>query len=258
MEYIEVKKAEGVSERTLEIYSQIIQRYERSGLDPMAYLSQIENPSTRALHARVLSAYFDFNGENPLKGFRVKCPKTHPAVLSADEVQALISACRGKRNKAIVALMVDTGLRVSEVCNLDVGDVKDGMVMVRQGKGKKDRIVFFSETTKELIGDYIGDHDSQEPNRPLFVSHKTGERLDRWAVYQIIHRLGGKIGKDISPHTLRHSFATLYTRNGGDPHSLAKLMGHTSTKIAERYVHLVARDVEMIYQKCSPLGNGER
>jgi integrase/recombinase XerD len=154
---------------------------------------------------------------------------------------------------------LDTGVRASECCNLTLDDVdiEARSLLIRNGKGGKDRYTFFSDTTARAISRWLVYRPADTFDDALFISQRTGLRLNRNSLAMVVKRVGeraGIKGVRVSPHTMRHCFATAWIRNGGDSHSLMMLMGHTTTRMAERYVHLVGADVSELHRRYSPVG----
>ena len=166
-----------------------------------------------------------------------------PEVLTAQEVERLLGAPgEGEeevRDKAVLETLYATGIRVSELCNLDIHDVGENTVRVL-GKGGKERIVPIGEEAIAAIDAYLGNyrHDKGE-HRPLFVS-KRGKRMSRVTVWEKVKFYARKVGieKEISPHTLRHSFATHLLDHGADLRVIQEMLGHADIGTTDRYTHL--------------------
>lgn len=175
---------------------------------------------------------------------------THlPEVLSVDEINDLINAIppgpQALRNRAIVETLYGCGLRVSELVNLELSKLylHEGYLMVR-GKGAKERLVPMSEVSADLIAAYAdGDRADLTPRRGeeniLFLSNR-GARLTRQMIFTIIRRLALAAGitKTISPHTLRHSFATHLLEGGANLRAIQQMLGHESIGTTEIYLHM--------------------
>ncbi len=166
-----------------------------------------------------------------------------PEVLSSEEIERLLGAPGNgeeeMRDKAVLETLYATGIRVSELCNLDIHDVGENTVRVL-GKGGKERIVPIGEEAIAAIDAYLGNyrHDKGD-HRPLFVS-KRGKRMSRvtvWEKVKFYARVSG-IEKKISPHTLRHSFATHLLDHGADLRVIQEMLGHADIGTTDRYTHL--------------------
>lgn len=166
-----------------------------------------------------------------------------PEVLTGEEVEALLNAPgegeEGARDRALLETLYATGIRVSELCNLDVHDVGEQAVRV-VGKGGKERVVPIGEEAIHAIDAYLGEYrDDQGERRPLFVT-KRGKRMHRTQVWERVKYYARKVGitKEISPHTLRHSFATHLLEQGADLRVIQEMLGHADIGTTDRYTHL--------------------
>lgn len=164
--------------------------------------------------------------------------------LSDHEIMKLLN-CFGSgslelRNKCIVVLMLDSGLRLGEVVRLKMGDVfPDSRYIIVNGKGGKQRIVPLGQSCADLIGEYMKQRD-QKRNAPLFVTNK-GEPITPNTVHCFFEDLRTRSGiTRLYPHLLRHTFATLYIFDGGDLETLRCIMGHSTITITQIYLHLAA------------------
>lgn len=200
---------------------------------------------------RALRAFFNWCHEQGYVNdifIKVKTPKSTQkaiAVLTSNEIAKLLSCVYG-RNEIIVLLMLDCGLRKSEVLNLKVSNIFDTYFIVK-GKGDKERVVPMSEYSAQKIHDYIknncGDLDT-------LISCTAN------AIKMLFQKLKKRTGiKRLRPHLLRHTFATLYLINGGNEISLQLILGHTSVNMVRKYVHL-SRSYIITQTSCySPLAN---
>ena len=156
----------------------------------------------------------------------------------ADDVLRRLLAISSVRDRAILLLMLDTGLRLSEVAGIWLGDLRpDGTLKVR-GKGSKERIVPVGSTARTAIVRYLGQRGPGRPDDALFLG-RCGA-LGVRGVAQVFRRLKARLGVTgrLSPHSLRHTFARSYLVNGGDVFSLQRILGHTSLDMVKRYVAL--------------------
>lgn len=278
-EYMMCCQVDGKAKRTLEL-NELVTRLFLEYLDGeqitptrirgfLINLSDTRNPTTVNIYARTLRVFIHYlvdNGyldEDPMKNIRTpKTPRVFPNVLSEEEVSSIIKlAKKDKRDHAIVLFLLDAGVRATELCNLELDDISLTTRSARVfGKGSKERVVFFSDTTAKALSRWLSARPQAEYENALFLNCK-GQPLTRHGLLKIIKRLGkmaGLAGKNISPHTLRHCFATYFIKEGGDPHSLMRLMGHTTTKMAEIYVNLVSKDIQQAHRRFSPVGRLER
>lgn len=179
-----------------------------------------------------------------------------PEVLTVDEVGRLLEAPDnesevGVRDRAILQVVYASGLRVSEVCGLDIGAVSDDQVRVR-GKGNKERIVPIAPSAVAAIDDYLV-RFRKEGEGPLFVTSR-GRRIDRITVWERVKFYAKKAGisKPISPHTLRHSFATHLLENGADLRVIQEMLGHAHIATTDRYTHISKKHLHDAFAKFHP------
>ena len=172
-----------------------------------------------------------------------------PDVLSVEEIDSLTAAipegcAEGLRNNAIIEVLYGCGLRVSELINLEISKLylNDGYLVVT-GKGNKQRMVPMSELSVDLVRDYLSirEENGVKPGEEniLFLNRR-GHRLTRQMIFTIIRRLAAQAGiaKEISPHTLRHSFATHLLEGGANLRAIQQMLGHESIATTEIYLHL--------------------
>ncbi len=173
-----------------------------------------------------------------------------PEVLTVEEIDSMISCINiddplGRRNRAIIETLYGCGLRVSELVDLQLSQLflDEGYITVR-GKGEKERIVPISPLATRLIAEYVATDRSDVKPKPgdentLFLNRR-GKRLTRQMVFMIIRDLAALAGirKTISPHTLRHSFATHLLEGGANLRAIQQMLGHESIATTEIYLHL--------------------
>lgn len=178
---------------------------------------------------------------------RPKKEKKLPYVLSAREVLLILQSVRNQKHKAILYLTYSSGLRVGEVVRLRVQDIdpERQMIRVRQGKGRKDRMTLLSEQAHEIVKRYC---DIEKPDHWLFPGQTPGSHLTERTVQKVFEQavIASGIKKQVSIHTLRHSFATHLLENGIDIRYIQELLGHQSTRTTEIYTHVSAKDVRRI------------
>ncbi|WP_050615637.1 site-specific tyrosine recombinase XerD [Bacillus testis] len=190
--------------------------------------------------------------------------RTLPKVLSMEEVEALLDAPKGTdgfglRDQAMLELMYATGMRVSELISLDVSDVHGTMGFVRcVGKGSKERIIPIGKTALAAIDRYLdkGRPLLANPKKScdaLFLNHHGG-RLSRQGFWKILKGLALKanIEKELTPHTLRHSFATHLLMNGADLRSVQEMLGHADISTTQIYTHITNTRLKDVYTKFHP------
>ncbi len=160
------------------------------------------------------------------------------------------------RNRAIILLLLDTGLRASEICALRITDLDIRNSILRTiGKGKKERIIPFSPRTGQAIWRYLATRRDDQQNDPLFVT-KYGHPLDRDQLRRLLNRIGERAQvPDVHPHRFRHTFAINYLRNGGDAFTLQVLLGHSTMKMVSTYLNLANADLQNGHRRASPVDN---
>ncbi len=197
--------------------------------------------------------------------------------LTPEQVAALFKACREsrpwhnkpmvanarvtfERDRAILAVLLETGVRVSELCSLRYRDVTfhrvGGMLHVDLGKGNKSRDVPFQRICATYLSDWLLLRPDIEPADYLFTSsHQSRLPMTRGSVQQLVKKLGKKVGVDASPHDLRTTAACLMVKNGISAWELQRIMGHADVKTTMRYVRAAQMDLEDVMRRVSPLEN---
>ncbi len=230
---------------------------------------------TQNYHLIALRAFLKFCAKNdwetlaPEKVDLAKIPERHVEFLSRDELERLFQTVddgklTGLRNRAILEMLYSTGLRISELTNLNRQNVdfEKGEFAVR-GKGQKVRIVFLSERAKGWLKEYLDERDDNFD--PLFLNHRRprnkkkddldlkGEhrRLTDYTIQEMVRTTAYKAGltKHVTPHTLRHSFATELLLNGADIRSVQELLGHASITTTQIYTHITNKKLREVHQK---------
>jgi len=160
------------------------------------------------------------------------------------------------RNKAIIYLLLDTGLRSSELCDLQIKHAdKKNLRLKVFGKGAKERIVPFSSSTALHLWRYLATRPDASPDDYLFAT-SGDRRLDNHNLYHALKLIGERAGvADVHPHRFRHTFAINFLRNGGNVYTLKEILGHASLKMCLRYLEIAQADVEANYRLASPVKN---
>jgi integrase/recombinase XerD len=197
----------------------------------------------------------------------LRAPRAWPALpkyLDLEEVDRLlaqpdVSTPRGIRDKALIEVLYATGLRVTELLSLKPGDVSlDAGYLTCVGKGDKQRIVPFGTVAAEWIGRYL--REGRPPllkgrkSAWLFVNAKGGGRLSRVGFWKILKEYGIKAGisREISPHVLRHSFATHLLDRGADLRAIQMMLGHADLSTTQIYTHVLEARLRAVYDKFHP------
>ena len=271
IDYIDIEK--GLSKNTLDAYRRDISAFIDfcaeddinviTRLHVSAYIMDLhENNISPASIARKLSAIKSFfkwacANEiikiNPLSSIETaKLPKHLPKVLSESEINQLITKNTNLTEKVILELLYSCGLRVSELCNLNISDINiEAKTILCFGKGSKERLIPFGEYACNAIKDYLKTREIYILKNNLFTKRllisENGRPITRQDVYRIIHKLGKEINKDISPHTLRHTFATHLLENGADLRVVQELLGHSDVATTQLYTHISKKRLKEIY-----------
>jgi integrase/recombinase XerD len=198
--------------------------------------------------------------ENPTAN--VEAPRAMvplPHFLTLDEVDRLLAApdtstTVGLRDRAMIEVLYATGLRVSELVSLRLDGVNLETGFVRcVGKGSKERIVPLGASASQWVGDYLKTARPQHPSELLFLDRKCTP-LTRFDFWEILKKHAGKanIRKNISPHVLRHSFATHLLEHGADLRAVQMMLGHANISTTQIYTHVIRERLKEIYKSCHP------
>jgi integrase/recombinase XerD len=178
---------------------------------------------------------------------RSKIRKKLPVVLSMHEVQSLLSSVANLKHQAILTTIYSAGLRLAEATHLKVSDIDSERmtILVRQGKGNKDRYTVLGQRNLDLLRRY---YKTYRPVQWLFPSKDPAQPLSGSSVQRVfkkaLHRAG--IRKKASVHTLRHSFATHLLESGTDLYHIQRLLGHTTAKTTSVYLHITGKDLAKV------------
>ncbi len=202
-------------------------------------------------------------GLNPAEAIRTpKQPKHLPRVLSKDDAAALMEFPAGQtgsslRDSALLETLYSTGARVSELVGINLDDLRapEGLVHLR-GKGRKERVVPIGGVALKAIHNYRASLKpsalSPQPSAPIFLNRRGG-RLTTRSVARIVACYSNRLaGGSVSPHTLRHSFATHLLDEGADLRSIQEMLGHVSLSTTQKYTHLATDQLLAIYDKTHP------
>ncbi|XMB87324.1 site-specific tyrosine recombinase XerD [Mycoplasmatota bacterium WC44] len=197
-----------------------------------------------------------------------KIEKKLPTVLSFEEVELLMDnlpsiSAVDIRNKTMMEVLYATGIRVSELVNLNIEDIHLNMGFIHvRGKGNKERIVPIGEIAENTLREYIINSrtilNKKNSNEALFLNYQ-GNRISRQSFWKFITKYADSIGleKEISPHKLRHSFATHLLENGVDLRVVQELLGHEDISTTQIYTHINKKHLKDVYNKAHPRANKE-
>jgi integrase/recombinase XerD len=233
------------------------------------YLNSELNPKSVNRHIVTLKNYFNFLEKNSMININpceditgLKTKKSIPRVLSEEDIDKLLDINPKNafeyRNKAMLELMYSSGLRVSELLNLNVNDIDFDLNIVRIfGKGSKERIMPINEIATSFLYDYINIYRKtllkNKINDILFLNSR-GEKLSRQGFFKILKEIARDKGikKELSPHTLRHSFATHLLNHGADLRSIQTMLGHENIETTQIYTHVSNTLVKEEYENAHP------
>jgi len=271
LEYLEIEK--GLSQNTIDAYRRDLENF--ADITGKNLLSEVDrtviNGYVRELRERKLAPTSIIRKVASLRGFfkwaaatgvieknpastleQPKVPKRLPKVVSVKEIEELLHSNLTPIQHAILELLYSCGLRVSELVNLKINDIDLSSKYVRCfGKGSKERIIPIGETAKNIVKVYLPQRDllikkyNLDTKRLLILDN--GRFVTRQDVYSFIHEQGKLIHKNISPHTLRHSFATHLLENGADLRIVQELLGHSDVSTTQLYTHISKKRLKDVY-----------
>ncbi len=196
----------------------------------------------------------EYGTSNPAQTLELpKLPKRLPKVMTVEELNTILNSDLNTEESLIVELLYGCGLRVSELVNLKLNNIDISSKYIQCfGKGSKERIVPFGEKAKAALNKFLKTRDmillknKIENSKVLFLK-PDGKQITRQDVYNFIRKQGEKIHKHISPHTLRHSFATHLLENGADLRVVQELLGHSDVSTTQLYTHITKKRLKEVY-----------
>lgn len=246
-----------VSDSEISSYLQFLQEHGKSGATASRSLASLKNFYSYAVSAGFL-AQSPISGEIHVERGEKKLPQ----ILSGKEVELLLaqpvsSDAKGYRDKAMLEMMYATGMRVSELIELNVSDVNIELGIVKCGGAKKSRAIPLYPAALSAVSAYIQEIRSlliTDPAENALFVNISGTRMSRQGFWKILkyYQLKAGIEKEITPHTLRHSFAVHLLENGADLGSLQEIMGHCDISSTQLYTHMINQKIKTVYQKCHP------
>ena len=191
-----------------------------------------------------------------------KREKHLPKFLKNEEIDKILSACESntpleERDTLVLELLYATGLRVSELVNIKISDINKSDKSIKVlGKGSKERIVLYNNHTKVALDKYLSDgyHSLNKKNNGYLILNNRGDRISDRYIRDIINKYVKKAGLDIkiSPHTLRHTFATDMLEEGSDLMTVKELLGHESLNTTSIYTHITNEQIRKTYNNAHP------
>lgn len=277
-----LKKEKGLSGNTVSSYLRDVRQFETHINAPLehvshdtvqAYLDHLTHQgrslSTVTRLVASLKSFYTYlmtqglADENPARGIELpKMEKRLPNILTGKEVELLLEQPRvndlkGYRDRAMLELLYATGLRVSELIALDIHDVNLSASFVRCSGGARERVIPIYPAAVKALHDYISkarDKMIEHPDESALFVNVSGERMSRQGFWKIVKSYQEKAGikKEITPHTLRHSFAAHLLENGADLRSIQEMLGHADISSTQVYVSLVKNRLEDVYKRAHP------
>lgn len=274
LDFLEIEK--GLSANTIDAYRrdlvELLEFCQTKGVDDIKSIERAQiNGYILMLHEKKLNPASIMRKTASLRGFfkwlcaneiceknpaltleQPKVPKKLPKVMTLEEINTILSQNLNKREKVILELLYGCGLRVSELVNLKINDIDVSAKYLQcTGKGSKERIVPVGSKALKAIKDYSKERDFvlqkyRKTSKNLLLTDEC-KNVTRQEVYSFIHSLGEKIHKSISPHTLRHSFATHLLENGADLRVVQELLGHSDVSTTQLYTHISKKRLKEVY-----------
>ncbi len=284
VDFLEHEK--GLSDNTLQSYRRDIQQYisylnemnmtNIAGVNKTAvitYLLYLQKKgratSTISRNLASIRSFYQYLNklnmieQDPTKNLESpKVEKKLPQILSTQEVELLLEQpkcvdLKGYRDKAMLELLYATGIRVSELIQLDIDDINLEMGFIKCNKGNKERIIPLGSVAIHALEEYINKARKmmiQDPNETALFVNCNGRRLTRQGFWKIIklYKNQAKINKEITPHLLRHSFAAHLLENGADLKSIQEMLGHSDISSTQIYAQLTKNRIKEVYNKTHP------
>lgn len=235
-------KLKGFSKQTIKAYTYNYKKFLESGFSRDDYILGLIDKGFASATTRLASVSIQFFEESKSKIYVPKKEKHLPIVLSKQEINRMINSLNNLKHRLVIAFLYSSGLRLSELINLKKSDINiiDNTIHIKNAKGKKDRITILSKKVKKLLRMY-------SPGE-IYVFENSGIKYSKKSVQEIIKRAAriAGINKRVTPHTLRHSFATHVLESGVDIRYIQKLLGHSRLSTTQIYTHLANDDLKKI------------
>lgn len=275
LEFLEIEK--GLSSNTIDAYRNDLTAFfdfciargvdniikiERSDMNSYILKLREEKYSPTSVTRKVASlrGFFkwfcanEYGTKNPAQTLeQPKLPKKLPKIMTVEELNTILTSDLNKTELLIIELLYGCGLRVSELVNLKLNNIDISSKYIQcYGKGSKERIVPFGEKAKSALKKYLKVRDmiilqNKLSDIRILLLKDNGKQITRQDVYEFIKKQGKKIHKHISPHTLRHSFATHLLENGADLRVVQELLGHSDVSTTQLYTHITKKRLKEVY-----------
>lgn len=248
-----------------------ITKVNHTSLNSYILLMEKENfaASTVSRNIATLKAFFNYlfkQGvimEDPAE--RLKAPRIEkklPGILTVEEVTLLMNQPSGTsnkeiRDKAMLELLYATGIRVSELISLTVDDINMTSGYIRVNEGSRERIIPFGSVAKQALKNYLKNARNgmiASDDEKILFTNCSGQPMSRQGFWKVLKQYAKRAGieEDITPHTLRHSFAAHLVENGADLHSVQEMLGHSDVSTTQIYARLTSNRIKEVYAKAHP------
>lgn len=245
-----------VAQENIEFYLSVLSKKGKSAATVSRTLASLKNFYSYLVSSGFLEA-------TPISDIKVdRGEKKLPQILSGREIELLLAQpvcvdAKGFRDKAMLEVMYATGMRVTELIDLDFEDVNLDQGIIKCKCAKKSRSIPLYPAALRALETYIRDIRPgmlAVPDEAALFVNVNGVRMSRQGFWKILkfYQASAHIEKDITPHTLRHSFAVHLLENGADLNSLQELMGHSDISSTQMYTHMVNQKLKSVYEKCHP------
>lgn len=271
LEYLELEK--GLAQNTIDAYRRDLENFaDETEKENLSDVDRITiNTYVRSLREKKFAPTSVIRKVASLRGFfkwavstgiivnnpastleQPKVPLRLPKIISVKEIEEMLHNNLTPIEHVIMELLYSCGLRVSELVNLKINDIDLSSKYVRCfGKGSKERIIPIGETAKKIVLEYLSQREliikKYNLSTKRLLITESGRLINRQDVYTFIHKQGKLIHKNISPHTLRHSFATHLLENGADLRIVQELLGHSDVSTTQLYTHISKKRLKEVY-----------
>lgn len=244
-EELKLRKHSGQTEKA---YGNIIRKFIESGLGPREFLLDYSDKSRSSIRSAYFALKFfhenvlkqEFDESVPLAKNKAKLPN----VLGKGEIIKMFESTLNIKHRLVLMFLYYTGIRLNEVVNLKWEDIdfNRGTIHLKTAKGEKERVIFFHQKLKKFI-----EYFNVRGEGYVFVSN-LGKKYDKRTIQLIVRSAAKKtgIGKRVTPHTLRHSFATHLLEAGADIRHIQKLLGHSNLQTTQIYTHVANKDIKKL------------
>ena len=281
--FLEVEK--GYSDKTIREYSYDLKMFKKFSKEPIEkcttsdlrrfflYLKRDKSYAPRSLHRKIcsLKSFYKFLKKeafisiNPAENIESpKIPRSLPKTISIDEALTLLNAPTNLRDRAVLYLLYGTGMRVSELSDLNIEnlDLKNRLIRIIEGKGNKDRLIPLPDLIIPIIEEYLNARRDDIDSSALILN-RSGQRLTSRSIQRLVKKYKEQVNlqeKKVTPHTLRHAFATHLLANSVDIRVIQELLGHASLSTTQLYTHVSLEHLRKSYDLGHPLSgqNGNK